>query len=169
MPALQTSAKHCRRLRNVIGLTSDSQLVVFRSKDCVRFGGCVASLLPWLAYFASNFAGEVLALEIVGVHIGTDKPLACDRFTARCVFRSASFSPHGATPDAHVRRPTADSAWRASSSPAAGASKEIRARWSWPILNMAGAPPICECGHPSVGLLGFDGRDALRLACARRV
>src|SRR4026208_1182133 len=103
MSSLQTSADHCRQLRNVIGLTSDSQLVVFRSEDCVRFGGRVASLLPWLADFASNLAAEILGLETVGVYVGADCPMACYRFTARRAFRSATFGSHGATSVAHVR------------------------------------------------------------------
>jgi hypothetical protein len=169
MSSLQTSADHCRQLRNVIGLTSDSRLVVFRSEDCLRFGGCVASLLPWLVDFASNLAAKILGLETIGVHIGVDCSMACDRFTARCVFRSAAFGSHGATSFAHVRCPAADSAWRASSSPAAGAPKKIRARRSWPILDMAGVAPSCEYGYSSVRLLGSDGRYALRLACARGI
>lgn len=148
-------------------VTSDSQFVVHRSEDRVKFGGCVGALLPRLAHSASNLAAEILALEIVGVHIRADNPLARHRVAARRIFRSAAFGSHGATSVAHVRRPAAYFAGRAFSSPAAGASKNILAAGNWPILNMARVGRRCLYSCSSGGLLGCDGRDALRLACAR--
>ncbi len=64
------------------------------------------------------------------------------RFATRCVVRLSAFGPHGATPVAPVRRPTADSARRAASSAGARASRKLASDGvapflAWPALRRA--------------------------------
>src|SRR6266571_3307274 len=167
MPA--PSPHHDWPLTHVIRLPGNPRFLVLRSEDCVGPGRRVPSVHPWVAYFASNFAGTVFGLAIVRFCRRLGDSLARDRFAARCVRRSAAFGAHGATLVAHVRRAAADSAGLAASTAAPRAAKEIRSRRSGALSCLARAAPGWDYGDAPCELLDYNGNHTLCLARASRV
>ena len=143
--------------------------MVFGLEDRLGCRSLSSSVSARLVGPASNLAGTISDVAIVGFHRRAGGFLAGHRLAAGCFFRPAPFGPHGAAPVADVSRAAPASAGRAVAPVAARAAKEIRSRRSRPLPGLARAAPGCATAHASGELLDCDGDNPLCLARAAGV